>query len=240
MNSNMINIDRLEGRQYCVVIPDKYEDSKKKYPVVYLNGDEQVVMILKNQIFISELNYILVVVISENRLDDFSPWYAVSGKKHNNFGGKGGDYIKWLLNVLKPRIDTSFRTLGNPENTAIMGQSIGGLLSLFSLCETDKFGYAACISPSCWFPGFIEYFNKNVIEKNNLKVYLSTGGLEGTDHEDLRKHAVKSTEEVYGILVSKFGTDSVAIYRDGGRHQDYLLQRFKLAMLWLDNMILGQ
>lgn len=236
MNLYMNNLNRLEERQYYVVLPKKYEENKTPYPVVYLNGDKQVISLLKNQHFISELKYILVIIISENRLNDFSPWYAASeNKKSHDFGGKGEDYIKWILDVLKPKIDLSYRTLGDSENTAIMGQSIGGLISLFCLCKTDKFSYAACISPSCWFPGFIEYLKKNIKEKNNLNVYISTGSLEGADHEDSRKHAVKSTEEIYGILASKFGTDSVTMYRDGGRHQDYLLQRFKSAMLWLEN-----
>ncbi len=233
--SNYFTINQLEERQYYVVLPEKYGENNKNYPVVYVNGDKQVMTLLQNQDFIRRLSYILVITITENRLDDFSPWYAPSDPDQQNaFGGKGADYLSWVLQVLKPRIDISFRTLTDPKNTAIMGQSVGGLLSLFSIFITDSFGHIACISPSCWFPGFTDYCKKNLIEKD-IHIYVSIGSLEGKEHVGLRKNALRDTNEVCDFLTAKLGEDRVRIYRDNGRHQDYLLQRFQSAMLWLDN-----
>ena len=57
------------------------------------------------------------------------------------------NYLKFIVKELKPFIDSSFSTRRDVKNTFIMGSSMGGLISLYALCEyPDVFGGAACIS----------------------------------------------------------------------------------------------
>jgi enterochelin esterase-like enzyme len=59
----------------------------------------------------------------------------------------GGDYLAFLVNELKPEIDGHFPTFSTPENTFVMGSSMGGLISLYALLEYPwVFGGAACLS----------------------------------------------------------------------------------------------
>jgi enterochelin esterase-like enzyme len=65
------------------------------------------------------------------------------------FGGAtlADAYIRFLAEELKPRVDAAFRTRPGPEDTALMGSSMGGLISLYGLAERpDVFGAAACLS----------------------------------------------------------------------------------------------
>lgn len=64
------------------------------------------------------------------------------------FGGPISDnYLKCLVEELKPFIDESYRTLSDRENTFIMGSSMGGLVSLYALCEYPQvFAGAGCLS----------------------------------------------------------------------------------------------
>jgi len=57
------------------------------------------------------------------------------------------NYLKFLTTELKPFIDKEFSTLLGKENTSIMGSSMGGLISMYALCEyPEVFGNAACLS----------------------------------------------------------------------------------------------
>jgi enterochelin esterase-like enzyme len=56
-------------------------------------------------------------------------------------------YINWIATTLKPWVDTHLRTLTGPQETAIIGSSMGGLISLYAFLEHPQvFGRAGCVS----------------------------------------------------------------------------------------------
>jgi enterochelin esterase-like enzyme len=56
-------------------------------------------------------------------------------------------YLQFLVKELKPFIDSTFSTLQDSRNTFIAGSSMGGLISLYAICEyPNVFGGAACLS----------------------------------------------------------------------------------------------
>ncbi|CAN1545820.1 COG2819 Predicted hydrolase of the alpha/beta superfamily [Flavobacteriaceae bacterium] len=60
------------------------------------------------------------------------------------------NYLKFLVNELKPFIDKNYRTKTEAASTAIGGSSSGALISLYAICEYPQiFGQAACISTHC-------------------------------------------------------------------------------------------
>lgn len=60
---------------------------------------------------------------------------------------KGNDYLRFIVNELKPYVDKHYRTLPDQQNTAIAGSSMGALLSLYALAEyPDIFGRVAGVS----------------------------------------------------------------------------------------------
>jgi predicted alpha/beta superfamily hydrolase len=57
------------------------------------------------------------------------------------------DYLRFIVESLKPMIDGNYRTKTDPYNTFIMGSSMGGLISLYAVCEyPEVFGGAGCLS----------------------------------------------------------------------------------------------
>lgn len=59
----------------------------------------------------------------------------------------GDAYLKFLVKVVKPKIDRELRTLPGRNDTAVMGSSMGGLMSFYAMAEyPDVFGQAACVS----------------------------------------------------------------------------------------------
>ncbi|WAC22441.1 alpha/beta hydrolase [Blastomonas sp. SL216] len=56
-------------------------------------------------------------------------------------------YLEWIAGPLKTWVDANFRTRTGRDDTAIMGSSMGGLMSCYAfLNRPDIFGRAACIS----------------------------------------------------------------------------------------------
>jgi len=65
------------------------------------------------------------------------------------YGGEplSDGYVRFLAEELKPFIDRTYRTRTGPDDTVIMGSSMGGLISLYAMMKRpDVFGAAGCLS----------------------------------------------------------------------------------------------
>jgi predicted alpha/beta superfamily hydrolase len=73
------------------------------------------------------------------------------------------NYLKFIVEEVKPFVDTNFSVYTDVNHTAIMGSSMGGLISMYAICEYPKvFGKAACLSTH-WI-GFREFENNPIPE----------------------------------------------------------------------------
>lgn len=101
---------------------------------------------------------------------------------------RADDYLKFLTAELKPYIDKNFSTLKDRQNTFIMGSSMGGLISIYALCEFPKvFGGAAGISThlpltltekidaDTTAAGFRMYLEKTLPKADTRKIYFDHG-----------------------------------------------------------------
>ena len=101
-------------------------------------------------------------------------------------GPKADSYLRFLVTELKPYIDKNFSTLPDQQNTFIAGSSMGGLISLYAICEYPKvFGGAACLSTH-WIgkfndesnpipPAIIEYMRAKLPSPKSHKLYFDYG-----------------------------------------------------------------
>jgi predicted alpha/beta superfamily hydrolase len=81
----------------------------------------------------------------------------------------GDEYLKFLTQELKPYIDGKYRTMPDAAHTSICGSSMGGLISLYAICEyPDVFGKAACVSTH--WPMVFDSHNMNF--STAMKQYL--------------------------------------------------------------------
>ena len=66
---------------------------------------------------------------------------------------RSDNYLRFLVQELKPFIDETYRTQVDRDSTFIVGSSMGGLISAYAIVEyPDVFGGAACLS-SDWTIG---------------------------------------------------------------------------------------
>lgn len=96
------------------------------------------------------------------------------------------NYLQFVVKEVKPFIDNHFSTNPNKESTFIAGSSMGGLISLYALCEyPDVFSGAACMSTH--WPGimpskinpvpsvFYKYVEENLPAPDTHKLYFDYG-----------------------------------------------------------------
>lgn len=130
--------------------------------------------------------------------------------KENNMSTdfKGDDYLKFLVEELKPYIDATFSVYTNKENTFVAGSSMGGLMSMYAISEYPTiFQGAACISTH-WlgamaqennpFPSAIfSYVAANVPDSKTHKLYFDYGD------QTLDRHYPKYAPTVDSIYTSR-------------------------------------
>jgi predicted alpha/beta superfamily hydrolase len=174
------------SRDIIVWLPPSYDkNAKKHYPVLYMHDgqnifdpstaftgyDWRVDEVADSLIKLKKIEEIIIVGIynSPDRLPEYSD------------SPLGTSYLNFVINNVKPLIDSTYRTKPGKEHTGVAGSSLGGLASLlFVWKRPDVFGMAGCISTSFWYDD--EKTLKEIREysghKKNVKIYLDCGGRE--------------------------------------------------------------
>jgi len=170
------------------------------FPVIYMHdgqnlfdnatsfaGEWKIDEILDSLYTYRGFSAIVVAIYNDDkeRINEYSPWKNDS----LGIGGDGDKYVKFIVNTLKPFIDRHYRTLSGRENTAIMGSSMGGLISLYAALEyPDVFGKAAIFSPSLWFSPKMNIYLQKYKRKKIQQLYFLAGEKEGAGMvEDLNR-----------------------------------------------------
>lgn len=243
--SDNFSIPQLKTtRKIWIYLPPDYTTSKKKYPVVYMedgqnlfndatsfSGEWKVDETL-NALFSQHKTDAIVIGIENGgaeRLNEYSPWI---NKKYG--GGKGDLYTDFLANTLKPYIDKNYRTLAQPKYTALIGSSMGGLISFYGGVKyPNKFGKLGIFSPSFWFaPEDLNfYLRKNAKKLKNSKIYFYAGLKESEDMvSDIKK---TEAELIKQGVPAKNITSKFDVY--GTHSESYWSREFGQAFEWLFN-----
>lgn len=118
--------------------------------------------------------------------DTISAQLQRAGRTTSLFQPKSDSYLKFIVEELKPYIDNKYSVYTDSENTFIAGSSMGGLISLYAICEYPQvFGGAACLSTH-WvgtftldnnpFPNsMLNYLSNNLPNPKNHKLYFDCG-----------------------------------------------------------------
>ncbi|MBC7978071.1 MAG: alpha/beta hydrolase [Myxococcales bacterium] len=152
------------SRTLLVYLPPSYaQNPLKRYPVLYMHDGQNLFNAATSSfgtewrvdeninalVNAGQMDEVIVVGAynTSNRIWEYTPCCDV------DFGGGGAaTYERFLIDTVKPFIDGSFRTLSAKANTAVMGSSLGGLLSFYIARRNPTvFGKAGCMSSSFWW-----------------------------------------------------------------------------------------
>ncbi len=207
-------------RDVQIWLPPSYNNNTNiKYPVLYMHDgqnlfdpktsyagmdwrvDETLTKLIKR----NQVEEVIVVGInnSPDRLEEYSA------------SEKGKGYISFIINELKPFVDDTYRTLTDAANTAVMGSSMGGLISfLIAWNHPDVFAMAGCLSSSFYYHSdlAIKMVNDYNGEKKPVKFYIDHG-------ED----GLIRGQQMFVALSKKeyvIGTDIDYFYAPGAEHNE--------------------
>lgn len=234
--------DNFNGREYFIYLPASYNSGEKYYPVVYVHDGEMVIKLLDDIVSPVESTlegpdyeeHIIVGVMSIQRLDEYTPWPGPAiEERFRPFGGKGGEYLEFLVRKLKPHIDAKYRTRPGVQDTHMMGVSLGGLISIFAIYLHDSFGKVASISGSMWYRGWLEFMRKNIPQNPGVQIMLSCGSAEGKGKPNPLRHTVLFTRMAHKMLESQLSHTSIPLIWDDGNHHDYRAERLRRGLLWI-------
>jgi Putative esterase len=216
----------IMGRNVDIWLPDGYSPSIK-YAVIYMHDgqmlfdstnnwnkqewmvDEVMTHLLKE----GRVRNVIVVGIWNNGLYRHAEYYPEKSMRyidkvmgdsiiHSEPQGKclSDEYLSFLVKVVKPRVDSTFSTLADKANTFIMGSSMGGLISMYAICEyPGVFGGAACLSTH--WPGYLKSFNTSIPE--SFAEYINANIPSPVDHRIYFDHGTVGLDSLYGVWQTK-------------------------------------
>ena len=224
-------------RKIWIYLPACYYDSKKKFPVLYLQDGQNVfddatayagewgVDEYFDDVCARGIEAIVVAVDNGGikRMNEYSPYDTEEAGK-----GEGDEYVDFLVKTLKPFIDKNYRTVGNKKNTAIAGSSMGGLISLYAVLKYPKvFGGAGIFSPSLWISPKIFDDIQSKAARVKSKIYFYAGKKESAA---MATHALRAFEQMNLYSKSRM---TIVIRSDGEHSEASWRKEFPSFYEWL-------
>ncbi|MDD5150550.1 MAG: alpha/beta hydrolase-fold protein [Flavobacterium sp.] len=205
----------VDSRNVEIWLPPSYETTpNKKYPVLYMHDgqvlfergrgfsgeewevDEMMTKLIKE----GKIREAIVVGIwnTSKRFREYQPNKPFENLKEGdkklresldeefNGGPLADEYLKFIVEELKPFVDANFRTLIDKKNTFMMGSSMGGLITIYAKAQyPEVFGSVACLSTH--FPVslkqnnpeipslIIDYLKSSLPKSKNNRIYFDYG-----------------------------------------------------------------
>ncbi len=241
LSENFPMNDVTKTRRIWVYLPaEYYTQATKKFPVLYMqdgqnlfststaaNGEWEVDETLNE--LEKKGNFGVIVIGIENggneRLNEYSPW-----KNPEYGGGKGKDYLDFVAYKLKPAIDLLYRTKPEREQTAIMGSSMGALITLYAAMKYESvFSKFGVFSPSLWFSDSIYRMPKQCSHYYFSNIYLMSGILESSTQAK-ETYAMRDS-----LLLNGFEKEEIRCeIKNDGTHSEWFWKReFAACVNWL-------
>ena len=191
--------DYVKSRHVEVYLPPGYHEGES-FDVIYMHDgqnvfnaktsfagvawevDKAINSLLRQQ----KIRPAIVVAIwnTSLRMREYMPneprQKIASKAREHDWSGRilSDNYLRFMVEELKPFIDKTFKTNPLPGSTFVMGSSMGGLISAYALVKyPDVFGGAACISTH--WPAlegvFLNYFRDHIPDPATHRFYFDYG-----------------------------------------------------------------
>lgn len=181
-------------RDLYVYLPPSYDlNLNKHYPVMYVQDGKGAFYLsdwsketlsmhttadeLISKGLIDELIIVGISNMGEQRASEYAHWDGI------DYGmavhGKGELYEDFVIHDVMPYIESTYRVLEGRENTAIMGASLGGLVSCnIGMRHPELFSKVAMLSPYVgWGDELLidKVLNGEYREKREIKWWMDVG-----------------------------------------------------------------
>ncbi|MBU1141658.1 MAG: alpha/beta hydrolase [Firmicutes bacterium] len=231
-----------DERQIRILLPDNYQNSKIRYPVLYMhdgqnlfddetsaagqswNINDTLKILLEKNI----IRDIIVVGIDNSnlRLFEYSPWESSELVKYISevpVGGLGDIYAQFVVEKVKPYIDKNYRTKKDYHHAMIAGSSMGAYISAYiAIKYPGVFQHVGIFSLASWFNegDFLKFINSSTIDTNQ-RFFISIGSNESSREAttDFNEIYLQNSRNLLSILKNKKVKDILYIETDDIHHE---------------------
>lgn len=228
------------ARTIRLYLPPDYALTQKRYPVIYMHDgqnlfDDKTAYAGEwgvDEIFdaMATAGKAVPIVVGidhggERRNYEMVPWTP-----HGSANEESLAYVRFVVDQVKPWVDKHYRTKADPAHTAVIGSSLGGLLSHFMLNQyPDVFSKAGIFSPSYWVSEHAMQQIAHTTLPNDAKLYFVVGGQEG---EKMVSNTLKAAAMLQdtGFPVSQF---RVKVVPAAEHNEAFWQAQFETAVTWL-------
>lgn len=237
-HSNILN----DNRAIWTYTPPSYDENPaQRYPVVYMHDGQNLfldsyafggvswaVAAAMDQGAQNGTIKEAIIIGIDNDVDRLSEYTPVPDPSYG--GGNAASYLRFVTDELKPQMDLQLRTLASADHTAIIGSSLGGLVSIWAgLTRPDVFRKVGALSPSTWWNGtWIIGQSSAASGPLPTRVYIDSGNA-GNSSDD-----VTNTTALANVWKSKPGVTVMSLVQSGATHSEYYWrQRIPGALAFL-------
>jgi predicted alpha/beta superfamily hydrolase len=227
-------------RTLRLYLPPGYAQApERRYPVIYMHDGQNLfddatsyagewgVDETLNRLAASHGFEAIVVGIDNGqalRMNELNPW------PNPRFGRAEGEaYLAFIVDVVKPYIDGHYRTRSDAASTAIIGSSMGGLISHAALLRYPQvFGKAGVFSPAYWVAPQVFDATRAASLPGSARIYLYMGGKEGGE-------ALSDVRKMHALLAQRIGPDRLrlSIAPQGEHNETAWRAEFAALVEWL-------
>ncbi len=199
-------------RNLYIYLPDSYHNTDKKYPVIYMHDGQnlfstgtgssvswRVDLAIDRLVSEGKLEEVIVVGIphaGDRRMAEYIPYRIPAGIASRS---EGKEYAQYIVDTILPYVESKYRISSKREDRAVMGSSLGGLMSFWMVKEYPEiFSFAGMVSP--YAPWILDDTKK--LKRQDIKIWVDTGtaeyGIHNFNYVELaRKFSDIMTENNY-------------------------------------------
>jgi predicted alpha/beta superfamily hydrolase len=227
------------SRTVTVYLPPSYDENyEESYPVVYMHDGQNLFVdsqsfggiswnvtgAMDSGVAGASIAEAIVVGIDNDagRIWEYTP-------TDGGYGGGGADkYLSFIADELKPEIDKQYHTATDRAHTALMGSSLGGLVSVYAgTTRPEVFGLIGALSPSTWWDNVWIIPRVQSEPTNPVRVYVDSGDSGPSNDDKTNTAKLAATYKANGASVDY-------LVQAGGQHNEYYWrQRLPGALAFL-------
>ncbi len=171
-HENIYSPQLSNSRTIAVYLPPGYDETKQ-YPTIYVHDGLEFISLAN---MTNVLDYLIWKGNITPVIAVFIP--PVSGEERISEYNPNEKFAEFISTIVVSLIDSTYSTIQSPESRAIMGVSLGALISAYiGYTRSEIFGNIASMSGAYWYNGTI-ILQIQSGEKKNLNWYVDWGTYE--------------------------------------------------------------
>ena len=162
-------------------------------------------------------HFVLVAFEVKDWQSELTPWAAPAVFGKIPFGDGAGSTLSFITDVLMPALQKRQACVAETMKCLLGGYSLAGLFALWSCYQTEMFQGIAAVSPSVWFPDWVNYA-ENHTPKAPF-VYLSLGDKEERAKNPVMAKVGDCIRRQHELLVTQ-GISTILEWNNGNHFQN--------------------